>query len=121
MLRSRQPRRAATLEPYLSQDDTTLFATILRPDVPLQPFADSGNGWSLAGVVDRIRAGATGDLLAITCHLTALHDAQLARALDAVSGEMNVKTFADNAQEMPFRISLKGFGSALDRTAALSK
>ena len=34
---------------------------------------------------------------------------------------MNVKGIADNAQETTFKISLKGFGSALDRTAALSK
>jgi invasion protein IalB len=34
---------------------------------------------------------------------------------------LNVKTTADNAQESAFRISLKGFASALDRTAALSK
>jgi len=34
---------------------------------------------------------------------------------------LTVKTIADNAQETAFRISLRGFGSALDRTAALSK
>jgi invasion protein IalB len=34
---------------------------------------------------------------------------------------LTVRTVADNAQEMPFTISLKGFGSAFDRTAALSK
>ena len=34
---------------------------------------------------------------------------------------LNVKGTADNAQETAFKISLKGFGSALDRTAALSK
>ena len=34
---------------------------------------------------------------------------------------LNVKGTADNAQETTFKISLNGFGSALDRTAALSK
>lgn len=34
---------------------------------------------------------------------------------------LNVKGTADNAQETTFKISLKGFASALDRTAALSK
>jgi invasion protein IalB len=34
---------------------------------------------------------------------------------------LNVKATADSAQETTFRISLKGFGSAMDRTAALSK
>lgn len=34
---------------------------------------------------------------------------------------LNVKATADNAQEAGFKISLTGFGSALDRTAALSK
>jgi invasion protein IalB len=34
---------------------------------------------------------------------------------------LTVTATADNALEMPFRISLKGFGSAVDRTAALSK
>ena len=34
---------------------------------------------------------------------------------------LTVKTIADNAQETAFKVSLKGFGSALDRTAAFSK
>jgi invasion protein IalB len=34
---------------------------------------------------------------------------------------LNVKATADNAHEAGFKISLNGFGSALDRTAALSK
>jgi invasion protein IalB len=34
---------------------------------------------------------------------------------------LQVKTTADNAQEVAFRISLRGFSSAFDRTAALSK
>jgi len=34
---------------------------------------------------------------------------------------LNVKVIADGGQEASFRISLKGFGGAMDRTAALSK
>ena len=34
---------------------------------------------------------------------------------------LNVKSTADNAQETTFKISLKGFASAVDRTSALSK
>jgi invasion protein IalB len=34
---------------------------------------------------------------------------------------LNVKASADGGQETTFRVSLKGFGSAMDRTAALSK
>jgi invasion protein IalB len=36
-------------------------------------------------------------------------------------GTLVVQASADTTQVMPFRISLNGFGSALDRTAALSK
>jgi autotransporter-associated beta strand protein len=80
---------STSLEPYLSRDAGTLFVTLLRTDIPLQPFAVTGNGWGVGGAFDRTRASATGDLLYVTRQLTALDDAQLGSALDAVSGEIH--------------------------------
>jgi autotransporter-associated beta strand protein len=79
----------AAIEPYLTLDDDTLFVTLLNTEVPLQPFAATGNGWSIGGAVDRLRHDATGDLLHVTRQLTALDDAHLSQALDAVSGEIH--------------------------------
>ncbi len=80
---------STSLEPYLSRGLNTLFVTLLRTDIPLQPYAVTGNGWGAGGAVDRIRANATGDLLDVTRQLTALDDAQLGSALDAISGEIH--------------------------------
>ena len=76
-------------DPHLSQDPTTLFLTLLRSDVPLQPFSVTGNGWEIGGALDRSRPGAEGDLAAVTRELTALSDAALGRSLDAIAGEIH--------------------------------
>ena len=77
------------LEPILSQNDTTLFVTLLNKQLPLQPFAISENGWRLGGALDRLKGTASGDLADVTRELTALDDGNLARSLDAVSGEIH--------------------------------
>jgi fibronectin-binding autotransporter adhesin len=77
-----------TLEPWLSQSDTTLFVTLLRTDIPLRTFATTVNGMAVGGAFDRVRARATGDLALVTRELTALDDSALAGALDALSGEI---------------------------------
>ena len=58
--------------------------------------------------------------LPIGCVVSLKFEAPTVKAL-RTGTVLNVKGTADNAQETTFKISLKGFGSALDRTAALSK
>ncbi len=79
----------ATLEPWLTRTDSTLFVTLLRTDLPLQPYATTTNGSAVGYAFDRLRPGATGDLANVMRELTALDDAALATALDAVSGEIH--------------------------------
>ena len=45
-----------TLEPYLTQNDSTLFVTLLRMDLPLEPNAVTANGAAIGGAFDRVRA-----------------------------------------------------------------
>jgi fibronectin-binding autotransporter adhesin len=78
-----------SLEPYLTPDPTTLFLTLLRTDLPLQPFAVTGNGWGIGGALDRLKPGAAGDLKVVTRELTALDDRTLGRSLDAIAGEIH--------------------------------
>jgi uncharacterized protein with beta-barrel porin domain len=56
---------------------------------PLQSHAATGNGWASGGALDRLGPTASGDLLDVMRTLSALDDAQLAYALDAVSGEIH--------------------------------
>jgi outer membrane autotransporter protein len=79
----------ATLEPYLSQSDTTLFATLLRMDLPLQPYAVSADGSAIAAAFDRVKGRATGDLGRVVRELTALDDVGLGAGLDMVAGEIH--------------------------------
>jgi autotransporter-associated beta strand protein len=80
---------AGNFDPILTRNPTTLFLTVLRPDVPLQPFSVTGNGWGVGGAIDEIKTGSTGDLHAVVRELTALDDAALGSALDAVAGEIH--------------------------------
>src|SRR6185436_5433726 len=61
----------------------------LRTDLPLQPFAVTGNGFGIGGALDRLKPGAAGDLKDVTRELTALDDRTLGRSLDAISGEIH--------------------------------
>ena len=79
----------ATLEPWLTRTDSTLFVTLLRTDLPLQPYATTTNGAAVGHAFDQLRPAATGDLANVTRELTALDDPALATALDAVSGEIH--------------------------------
>ena len=79
----------ATLEPWLTRTDSTLFVTLLRTDLPLQPYATTTNGAAVGHAFDELRPAATGDLANVTRELTALDDPALAAALDAVSGEIH--------------------------------
>ena len=78
-----------TLQPYLTQNDTTLFMTLLRTDLPLQPNGTSANGAAIGGAFDRVKGGASGDLARVVQELTALDDSALARGLDVTSGEVH--------------------------------
>ena len=78
-----------TLEPYLTQSDTTLFVTLLRMDLPLQPSATTANGAAIGGAFDRVKGGASGDLARVVRELTALDDSELARGLGATAGEIH--------------------------------
>ena len=80
---------ATNFDPIFTQDSTTLFLTLLRTDIALQPFSDTANGWGIGGVIDRVKAGATGDLADVTRELTALDDAALGSALGAIAGEIH--------------------------------
>ena len=80
---------ASTFDPILTQDGTTLFLTLLRTDVPLQPFSDTANGWGIGGAIDRVKADARENLADVTRELTALDDAALGRALDGLAGEIH--------------------------------
>jgi outer membrane autotransporter protein len=82
----------ATLEPWLTRTDTTLFMTILRTDLPLEHNAKTANGAAIGSAFDRLRSDATGDLARVTRELTALDDPTLAAALDAVSGEIHASS-----------------------------
>jgi uncharacterized protein with beta-barrel porin domain len=64
----------------------------LRTDLPLAPFATTANGAAIGGAFDRLRPGATGDLVRVTRELTALDDPMLATALDAISGEIHASS-----------------------------
>ena len=77
------------LEPYLTQNDTTLFVTLLRMDLPLQPNAVTTNGAAIGGAFDRVKGGASGDLARVVRELTALDDSALARGLDVTAGEIH--------------------------------
>ena len=78
-----------SLNPYLSQSADTLYVTLLRPDLPLQPYSETANGWGFGGAFDRVKVGAQGDLANAARELTALTDDALGRALDALSGEIH--------------------------------
>ncbi len=78
-----------TLEPLVSQNDTTLFVTLLNRAVPLQLFAITNNGARLAGAIDRLYGRESGNLGDAARELTALDDRNLAHALDAISGEIH--------------------------------
>jgi invasion protein IalB len=54
------------------------------------------------------------------CVVTATFDAKTIGAL-RTGTTLTVKAVGDNGQEISFRLSLKGFGSAFDRTAELVK
>jgi uncharacterized protein YhjY with autotransporter beta-barrel domain len=62
---------------------------VLNAAVPLQPFATTTNGSAIGAAFDRLRPGATGDLLAVSRELTALDDPNLANALDSLAGEIH--------------------------------
>ena len=73
--------------------------------------------------VDEAAAGPTlrfRTCLPAGCVVTVAFDAKAIAALEAGT-VLVVKATGDNAQEIPFGVSLKGFASALDRTAALAK
>jgi fibronectin-binding autotransporter adhesin len=78
-----------TLEPYLSQSDSMLFATVLRMDVPLARYAISAAGAAIAGSLDRVKGRADGDLRHVIRELTALDDERLGGALDMAAGEIH--------------------------------
>src|SRR6185503_14681536 len=82
---------STTLDSYASRNETMLFITVLRNDLPLQPTSTTGNGYAAGGAIDRLKATATatGDLRLVTRNLTALNDTGLALALDAVAGEIH--------------------------------
>jgi fibronectin-binding autotransporter adhesin len=82
----------ATLEPWLTQTDTTLFMTLLRTDLPLGLDATTANGAAIGSAFDRLRRDATGDLARVTRELTALSAPMLSLALDAVSGEVHASS-----------------------------
>jgi uncharacterized protein with beta-barrel porin domain len=79
----------AVLWPWANSTQDTLLVTVLNADVPLQPFATTANGSAIGATFDRLRPGATGDLLAVSRELTALDDASLASALDNLAGEIH--------------------------------
>ncbi len=79
----------AGLAPFLSQNSTTLFLTVLNKALPLQQQAVSENGLAVGGSLDRIKAASTGDLAHVVNQMTALDDASLGHALDQVSGEIH--------------------------------
>ena len=54
------------------------------------------------------------------CVVSLTFDAKALAALKSGT-TLTVKATGDNAQEIPFTISLRGFASAIDRTAALAK
>ena len=95
---------AGALEPFLSQNGTTLFATVLRMDLPLEPYASTPGGSAVAAAIDRMKGVATGDLASAVRELTALEDAQLGAALAMVAGEIHAST--------PLLVSLEGEGAA---------
>ena len=79
----------ATLQPYLTQNNTTLFVTLLRMDLPLQPNSNTANGAAIGGAFDRVKGGASGDLGRVVRELTALDNSELARGLDVTAGEIH--------------------------------
>ena len=89
---ARAVSNVSTLEPWLTQTGTTLFATLLRTDLPLQSFATTVNGASIGGAIDRLRSTAGGNIAAITRELTALDDAALTAALDSAAGEIHASS-----------------------------
>ena len=80
---------SGSFDPILTQNNTTLFLTLLRTDLPLQAVAATANGWSIGAALDRIKADASGDLHDVTSELTALDDATLGLALGAIAGEIH--------------------------------
>ena len=95
---------SGALEPFLSQDGTTLFATVLNMDLPLQPYARTPGAVAVADAVDRVKGFATGDLARGIRELTALDDDQLGAALDMIGGEIYAST--------PLLVWIDGEGAA---------
>ncbi len=79
----------ASLDGFLTSDGRTMFLTVLNAAIPLASAAGSPNGAASATAFDRLRPGATGDLLSVTNELAALSDAALAPALEETSGEVH--------------------------------
>ena len=75
------------LVPYLRQDATSLFVTMLNFNVPLTSVGGGRNASSVAEAIDRFKAGATGDRALVVRELTSLEDDDLRDALRLVSGE----------------------------------
>jgi invasion protein IalB len=73
--------------------------------------------------VDELAAGPTlrfRTCLPAGCIVSVRFDAKALAALKTGTA-LTVKATGDNEQEIPFTISLRGFASAIDRTAALAK
>jgi hypothetical protein len=78
-----------TVIPILKHDQNDLIVTVLNLNVPLATATVGGNRGKVAGAIDRIKFGATGDLAFVIHELTALDDAGLNKALDQVGGQIH--------------------------------
>src|SRR5579871_4781193 len=67
----------------------TLVLSLLDMNAPLAAAATTGNAVRAGAAIDRIKAGATGDLANVVRELTALDDGSLSSALAAAAGEIH--------------------------------
>lgn len=81
-----------TLVPLLTQDDRSLFVTLLNYQVPLAGEVTTPNAIAVGEAIDRIKMDATGDRAGAIRELVALDDAALDQALEQVAGELHASS-----------------------------
>jgi uncharacterized protein with beta-barrel porin domain len=79
-----------TLVPHLYTDTGALRVSVLNLLIPIAQVPTTPNGRAVAGVVDAIKPGSSGDMGLFVRNLAGLEDDQLRDALEQLTGEVNV-------------------------------